>query len=96
MEWIKLSERLPGKDDGLCQLWLPKEGLGGLVVGYDAKVFQPDVKDPLIGVWDIHKQGVWDYADFLYWMKFPSLPSDFPSQTFMEFVTNMETFYSKA
>jgi hypothetical protein len=96
MEWIKLSERLPGKDDGLCQLWLPKEGLGGLVVGYDATLFQPDAKEPLMGVWDIHKQGVWDYKDFLYWMKFPSLPSDFPSQTFMEFVTNMETFYSKA
>ncbi len=94
MEWIKLSERMPTREDGLCQIWLPKEGLGGLVIGYQADMYDSD-KLCKEGVWDIVRQGIWDYSDFLYWMRFPSLPSDFPKQTYEQYLAERHAFETK-
>ncbi len=94
MQWIKLSERMPGKDDGFCQIWLPKEGLGGLVIGYQAEMYNPG-ESSKVGVWDIVRQGIWDYSDFLYWMNFPTLPSDFPKQTFEQYLAERQEFETK-
>ena len=79
MEWIKCSERMPGPQDGLVQLWLGDEGVMSIVIGHEAEMIQntegsnrPEV---LTGIADINRpNGLWDKSDFEYWCAITNLP----------------------
>lgn len=91
--WIKVSDKLPKAGDGMLQFWLPKEGLTAIVIGYQATMYESETDSTVLkhGVADIHRpNGLWDLEDFLYWMKIPSLPNDFPRETFEEYMKRSE------
>lgn len=95
MKWIKLSDRMPTNKDGLLQIWLPVEGLCGIVIGYDARLDWKDGRESVLGVMDEARQVLREYKDFTHWMHLPELPSEHKRQTFEEYVAERLAFEAK-